>query len=504
MLRTVRLILPALVAVSVLLGALPAFAGGAGWQSVDVILHADEQQPMLLVSGELPPATPLPYEAELAVPAGAQVQWIGEILGGPISEDPQVQYTKTTEGSMDVYRFTLTQSRIAQAEVTFPGIVGFDGTNYTSNLAWTAWRDLPEVRIAQRLPQGTKIVQPSAGAGLEPGAPGYTYYAKTVKNPGAGDVLSLEFAYSAAVVPAAGAGAAGGTSSGTLIWVFGLAAALILGVLIFVASRAVVAPAVVEEVALPATKKSPARAGGAAAAARDNRSRTAAPAASPAPTPRVKPAVVILAVVGTLMIGTVMAISGGASAKVSGTVITKSFGAVNPCTAASIPVMANQGVDLADQGEALVDAFVGQDGIGDVKLDVARGVIDVAFCSSSQTEQTVRQILEGSGLVSLGAAPAAAAPTTATVDASGALQTAVVDTASGAFDPGAVVLKAGIPAEISFGQAAGCLTEVVVADLGLTQDLTAGAAILRLPALDPGTYQFACAMGHQTGQFVVQ
>ncbi|MHB8923811.1 MAG: cupredoxin domain-containing protein [Coriobacteriia bacterium] len=504
MLRTVRLILPMLVVASLLIGASPALGGEVGWQSVDVILHADEQQPMLLVSGELPAATPLPFEAELAVPTGAQVQWIGEILGGPVSEDPQVQYTKTTEGSMDVYRFTLTKSRIAQAEVTVPGITGFNGTNYTSALAWTAWRDLPEVRIAQRLPQGSQIVQPLEGASLEPGAPGYTYYAKTVKSPRAGDVLNLAFAYSPAVVPAAGAGAAGSAGSSTLVWVFGLAAALILGALVFVAWRTVAVPAVAEEVPVSEKKESPVHATAAVTASGADGSRGAAPAAQPLPVRRIKPTVVILGVVVVLMFGTVIAISGGTSPKVTGTVITKSFGAVNPCDATSIPVMANQGVDLADQGEALVDSFAGQEGIGDVKLDVARGVIDVSFCESSQSEQTVRQTLEGSGLVSLGAAPVASAPSTATVDASGTLQTATVETASGAFDPGTVVLKAGVPAQISFGQAAGCLTEVVVADLGLTQDLTAGAATLKLPALEPGTYQFACAMGHQTGQFVVE
>jgi plastocyanin domain-containing protein len=79
-----------------------------------------------------------------------------------------------------------------------------------------------------------------------------------------------------------------------------------------------------------------------------------------------------------------------------------------------------------------------------------------------------------------------------------------VDTASGDFAPGQIVLKAGIPAEISFGSAVGCLSEVVIKDLGINQDLTQGPATVKLPALDAGTYSFACAQGHQTGRIVVQ
>lgn len=39
--------------------------------------------------------------------------WIGEILGGPPAEDPQLPYVKTTVGDMDIYKFTLTKSRTA-------------------------------------------------------------------------------------------------------------------------------------------------------------------------------------------------------------------------------------------------------------------------------------------------------------------------------------------------------------------------------------------------------
>jgi hypothetical protein len=166
--------------------------------------------------------------------------------------------------------------------------------------------------------------------------------------------------------------------------------------------------------------------------------------------------------------------------------------------------MPNPGVDLAEQGRDIVDAFSGYDGIGDVTLTIDTATLDVTFCESSHTEESVRQIVEGTGLVSLAAAPVASAPTTATIDPTGTKQTATVDTSSESFDPGTVILKAGLPAEIAFGQAAGCITEVVFTTLGITQPLSTGQTTVALPALQPGTYAFACAMGHQTGSVVVQ
>lgn len=62
---------------------------------------------------------------------------------------------------------------------------------------------------------------------------------------------------------------------------------------------------------------------------------------------------------------------------------------------------AKPGVDLSKQGEKLVDAFIGQAEIGDVILDVNRSTIDVTFCESRQSPESVKQILEGTGLVTV-------------------------------------------------------------------------------------------------------
>ncbi|MRR11749.1 hypothetical protein EG835_04625, partial [bacterium] len=210
-------------------------------------------------------------------------------------------------------------------------------------------------------------------------------------------------------------------------------------------------------------------------------------------------------IVGALMlvvVVTVSALSGGSSAK--GDTITKFFGSTSPCTATSIGLMPKAGVDLTKQGGDIVDAFKGYDGIGDVTLTISASTLDVTYCESSHTEESIRQIVESTGLVTLAAAPVASAPTTATIDPTGTTQSATVDTSSGTFSPGTVILQSGLPTQITFGQAAGCLTEVVFPDLGITQSLSANATTVALPALSPGTYTYACAMGHQSGSVVVQ
>lgn len=366
-----RIFFSLLVALLILGVASPAVAAAADWQSVDVILHADEQQPMLLVSGSLPAGTQLPAEVELAVPAGTQVLWIGEILGGPVSADPQVQYVKRTEGEMDIYAFTLTESLTAQieAEALRPGTA--DGVSFSSTIRWTAWRDLAEVHIAQRLPQGTTIGQKADGATMEPGAPGYTYYAKTVSNPRAGDVIELAFTYTPGAAPAPTTSTAGSGASSGVLWVVGAVFAVFLGLLIY--------------------------------RVRGN-----------AETRRLKPTTVICGVAGILVIGVAFAVNASTAPRAVGATITKSFGAANPCAAASIPVTANEGVDLATQGEQIIDAFTGMEGVGDVTLDVARSVVEITFCESSQSEASVRQTIASTGLVSVATASAettAASPT---------------------------------------------------------------------------------------------
>jgi hypothetical protein len=86
----------------------------------------------------------------------------------------------------------------------------------------------------------------------------------------------------------------------------------------------------------------------------------------------------------------------------------------------------------------------------------------------------------------------------------GNVQTASVDLSKGYYDPNTIELKAGVPAEITFGQASGCLSQVQSQQLGFFEDLTKGAVTIKLPALPAGTYTFTCGMQMQSGTIVVK
>jgi hypothetical protein len=84
------------------------------------------------------------------------------------------------------------------------------------------------------------------------------------------------------------------------------------------------------------------------------------------------------------------------------------------------------------------------------------------------------------------------------------VQTIAVDLSSGSYDPNTIQLKAGVPAEITFGQSSGCTGQVQSQQLGFAVDLTSGPQTVKLAGFQPGTYQFSCGMGMVTGTIVVQ
>lgn len=86
----------------------------------------------------------------------------------------------------------------------------------------------------------------------------------------------------------------------------------------------------------------------------------------------------------------------------------------------------------------------------------------------------------------------------------GRTQRISVDLSKGYYDPNVIVLEAGVPAEITFGQSSGCTAQVMSKDLGFFEDLSAGAVTVKLPALDAGEYAFSCGMEMVFGKIVVR
>jgi hypothetical protein len=89
-------------------------------------------------------------------------------------------------------------------------------------------------------------------------------------------------------------------------------------------------------------------------------------------------------------------------------------------------------------------------------------------------------------------------------DVSGGVQKITVDLSSGSYNPNQIVFKAGLPAQITFGQGSGCLSYVQSQDLSFAEDLTGGPKTVQIPALKAGTYSFTCGMGMVSGSVVVK
>lgn len=397
-----RLLLPFLVLAALLGHVGTAVAEPTKWSKVDITLHQEQGRDLLLVAGELPADVKLPYEAELAVPTGMQIQWAGEILGGDPSNDPKVSYVKTSSSDgVDIYKFILTKSRIAQIEGTVAGITSLDGQNTVSALAWTAWQDLPEVRISQRLPQSARIVQVAPDASLHNSGSGFSYYSKTVKNLKAGDPVSLNFTYAIGTTPATGgASPAMGTSKTPLLVML-----LVLGgggfFLVRSVNRKMSGNAVPADSSEP-VPASTVRATSPAGKAKRSSNSSSKPKQDKPVRVAARPQVIMLSLAALVLGGFVIAGAQGASTPVVDGKASKFFGSTTACANVTYPVTPAAGINLTEKGGEVVDAFIGKQGIGDVSLDVTAGTISVRYCVSNTTEEEVRQTLASSGLVSVG------------------------------------------------------------------------------------------------------
>ena len=384
------------------LSAVVVQAAPTAWENVDVTLHTEQAGSTLMVSGDLPESVKLPAEAELAVPAGSEVQWIGEILGGPPAEDPALEYTKTTVGGVDVYRVTLTKSRTAQIEVPKPGQL-FDGSSYSSAFKWTSAQDIPQVTLRLRVPQGAKLATAAPGASMQDGADGYSFYTKTVTKVKAGDELALSANYT---VPAAAAGAAAAApkASDSDAPVLGLFLLVIAGaaVALLLASRRKKAGAA-SQLSTEATDEG--------SEVDEGPSEVDGSAERPqAPKGAAKRKLVTAGIIAALVLAAVVAGGQSAKPKVTGDTVTEVFAQGEPCVTATIALSVADGADPGTTASSLFDALRPLKGLNTATYNAKTSSIDVGYCESKSTEDALRNALAPTGLLAPGGAAAPTAP----------------------------------------------------------------------------------------------
>lgn len=220
----------------------PARAAAAPLSELDIILMVSPQsgaEPVLLVAGQLPEATPLPAEIVLPVPEGSVVSWSGEILGGPVQNDPEVEARLEERDGMKVAVFPLSVSRVGQIEVTFPDSVApGEGGAVAAGYSVVSPVDIAAVRMAVAVPPTYEVTSLPEGTLSSTGPQGDIYYYQEIGATAPGDPIEYGIQYSPATLAPA-SGPAGATPAGEfpLLMVLLVAAALAGALLVFFAAR---------------------------------------------------------------------------------------------------------------------------------------------------------------------------------------------------------------------------------------------------------------------------
>lgn len=442
MIRFTRTLLVTLaLSIALAFGAVSAAAAApVPWESMDITFSDAQASPMLIVNGKLPDSAKLPAQVELGMPTGTTIQWVGEILGGPASEDPTVKYTVAKSGSMDVYSFTVTKARIAQAEANAPAVLTTANGQTNVALSWTATQDVPSVRMDVGLPPGAKIVKPMKGAEVTKNPDGTAYYQREVKNVKAGDTLAMTFSYAGgtpggATTPGATTAtpspAAQSSGSNLVVPLVIIAALLAIGFALVVNVRSKMQR---REAAKSSPRKGggnkpkggggsrPSGGGGKSAAARKPAPKTQAVAPEdadegdegafdagddsaeavadePAPPARnMTKLVATLAVVGAIVAGVAFGAATAAKPQESATgQLSKTFSSAAPCATAKLDIAVDAATAKAKSDE--VFKILGTlPSITTVTMYLDRPRIEVGYCESKLNDQKIQEALAPTGI----------------------------------------------------------------------------------------------------------
>lgn len=396
-----RLMFVALIAAALIAPASHAFAAPVPFERMEVTVISEQGGSMLLISGALPEGTPLPAQVEIPAPAGAELVWAGELLGGPLSEDPEAKPTVTTAGGNKVYTFTLTKGRTGVVEVTDNTVLSFDGTAYTSNLTYTAPTALKELTLNVRVPSNSSLLSAAEGATGTAGPDGFGLYSRTVKNVKAGQTEDLKFTYS---VPTSATGVAPVASTGsndTFVLVLVLAA--VAGALSFAAFS------IHKKMKAGALSTGPGTAdeddevevvsaGNAEFAVADDEDTDGNLIEEPVAKSKT-PLFVVGAVAAIIAMFALVALNSGGAAVQQGDKISIQVAQVDSCTSSRIPLVVPAGGDLAKDSQKILELLRTVPGVGTGTITLSESVIDVDYCDSSASEAQIRAALAPSGYV---------------------------------------------------------------------------------------------------------
>ena len=366
------------------------------WESVDIAVHQEQGGEVIIISGELAESASRPADVELAVPSGSQLRWIGEVLGGALEADPEVEYEVITSGDSDVYRFTLTQSHRGQIEFVPPSpAVSFDGSVYSASFGWAPSQPVSEVHMSVSLPQGAQVQQPAEGASVETQA-GTSRYSKVTPDVAAEETVSLAFTYSvseAAAPSGTGAISGGGGATGLLLLIAGVALGAGI-VLVWRRTQGDVGHDSRKADTRPPVKKAQPKA--APKATKPSQTRAAD---AKGLSPRVKLMLVAVALVGGALVFMIVANGDVGTVKTTDAGITKVLTSAEADQTLSVPGQFEPGSDIQHEATHVFEALEGVSGIAAVTVSSDGSTIEVEYASSAISEDAVGGMLAASGYV---------------------------------------------------------------------------------------------------------
>ncbi|NTU71984.1 MAG: hypothetical protein HGB10_09240 [Coriobacteriia bacterium] len=215
----------------------PAVAMGAAAKApaaggpIDVQMWSEAGQLIVISAVTVPQDVKLPATVRIPVPAGATVQWAGEVLGGDLAADPSRKYkiVKSPVGG-EYAEFTLEETRSAQVDADMSALtVNGDSTNATFEWIQSVSSDYTSFSV--RVPAGVanvKIEPAPTDAPDENAAGEQLFSGDPLKlKPGAKQTVSFSYTTGAAATTAGSSG-----SQGLTPLVIGLAVAL-AGAIVF-------------------------------------------------------------------------------------------------------------------------------------------------------------------------------------------------------------------------------------------------------------------------------
>ncbi len=120
---------------------------------------------LFIVTAHIPEDAELPVTVRIPIPAGSRVLWSGEILGGPVAEDPERAASVYAVERGQVLEMTAETTRTVQYEAVGPALQVVDGLT-TAVFDWVQSVEAGEVSFSVRLPASAEVVR------LDPDAPG--------------------------------------------------------------------------------------------------------------------------------------------------------------------------------------------------------------------------------------------------------------------------------------------------------------------------------------------